>query len=107
MSEAAFTAASTTDVDSFFRIPNRVFLDTCVVNLLLDFWEVLVDGGEVPDGLPPHRRLDVEALRGIYETGTSGRKVSGTNSEVVPDIFVAFEFTGAAWRSGTDQTARG
>ena len=59
----------TVDVDSFWRIPSRVFLDTCVVNMMLDFWEQLHSGGEMPTELPPERAREVEALCGICDTG--------------------------------------
>jgi hypothetical protein len=62
------------DVDSFYRIPSRVFLDTCVVNLILDFSEALFDGAAIPHDLRPQRRLDVEALCGIFETGARSDK---------------------------------
>lgn len=58
------------NTDSFFRLPRRIFLDTCVVNLMLDFADVLHDGLPIPDGLPEQRRREVEALCGIFDTGT-------------------------------------
>lgn len=57
------------DIDSFCRIPSRVFLDTCVVNMMLDFWEQLHNGVEVPADLSPERANEVVALCGICDTG--------------------------------------
>jgi hypothetical protein len=57
------------DVSSFEKIPGRVFLDTCVVNLALDYGEQLHDGIPVPEGLAPRLTRDIEALCGIFDTG--------------------------------------
>jgi len=57
------------DVDSFQQIPGRVFLDTCVVNRMLDYGEVLYNGGEMPVDLPPNEVQELEALCGICNTG--------------------------------------
>lgn len=58
------------DIDAFQRIPGRVFLDTCVVNMMLDHGEVLYDGGDFPVDLPPDRARELEALCGICDTGS-------------------------------------
>lgn len=58
------------DIDSFQQIPGRVFLDTCVVNMMLDHGEVLYDGADIPTTLPPDRARELEALCGICDTGT-------------------------------------
>jgi hypothetical protein len=63
------SAKKTVEVDTFFRIPRRVFLDTCVVNRLLDAWDILAEGETMPLDLPLAKRLEIEALRGIYDTG--------------------------------------
>jgi hypothetical protein len=55
--------------DTFWRIPSRVFLDTCVVNLMLDFSELLHNDVDIPRNLPAERQQDVEALCGICDTG--------------------------------------
>jgi len=57
------------DVDSFWRIPSRVFLDTCVVNLMLDFAGQLHDGENIPADLSPEKAREVEGLCGICDTG--------------------------------------
>ena len=57
------------NVDTFFSIPHRVFLDTCVVNLLVDFGEVIFNSLTVPESLPAERRREVQALCGICDTG--------------------------------------
>lgn len=49
------------------NIPGRVFLDTCVVNLMLDYGEQIHDGVDVVG--KPRVVSDVEALRYIYITG--------------------------------------
>lgn len=58
------------DVDSFWRIPSRVFLDTCVVNMMLDYGDQLHGGEEIPAGLSPDRARELEALCGICDTGS-------------------------------------
>ena len=57
------------DTESFDRIPRRVFLDTCVVNLTLDYGEQIHDGADIPDDLPVRVHSDVEAVCGIFDTG--------------------------------------
>jgi hypothetical protein len=54
---------------SFETIPGRVFLDTCVVNMMLDYGEQIHDGVPIPDGLPERVREDIDALSGIFDTG--------------------------------------
>jgi hypothetical protein len=57
------------DTESFEQIPRRVFLDTCVVNLTLEYGEQIHDGAEIPAELPERVRSDVEAACGIFDTG--------------------------------------
>lgn len=57
------------DVESFWKIPRRVFLDTCVVNMMLDHWEQLYDGVETPTDLSVDRAGELEGLCGICDTG--------------------------------------
>ena len=57
------------ETDSYYTIPRRVFLDTSVVNLALDYAEQIHDGEEFPEGISSRVHDDVEALVGIFETG--------------------------------------
>lgn len=57
------------DVDAFQRIPSRVFLDTCVVNMMLDHWGQLHNGEDIPSELPADQARELEALCGICDTG--------------------------------------
>lgn len=50
-------------------VPGRVLLDTNVVNFMLDWGEVIYDGGKVPESVPEHEVADILALRGIFLTG--------------------------------------
>ena len=51
------------------RIPENVFLDTSVVNFILDFGEQIHDGVAVPDNVSPWVCRDIEALTGIWLIG--------------------------------------
>ena len=62
------------DVASFDLIPRRVFLDTCVVNLALDYGEQLHDNMPIPQDLTPRLTKDIEALRHIRH-GPEGIKL--------------------------------
>jgi hypothetical protein len=50
------------------EIPGRVFLDTCVVNFMLDFGEQIHDGAPIPNVLP-RDASDIEALRKLFLVG--------------------------------------
>jgi hypothetical protein len=49
-------------------VPGRVFLDTCVVNFMLDFGEQIHDGGSLPP-VGPREVADIEALRDLFVVG--------------------------------------
>lgn len=53
----------------FEKLPGRVFLDTCVVNLILDFGEQVHESAIIEESVSPRLRADVEAFRGIFATG--------------------------------------
>jgi hypothetical protein len=57
------------NTDSYFAIPRRVFLDTSVVNLALDYGGQIHNGEEIPEGIPHRVREDIDALIGIFATG--------------------------------------
>jgi len=57
------------ETNSFFSIPRRVFFDTSVINLALDYGEQIHNGGEIPEGLSLRVQRDIEALIGIFATG--------------------------------------
>ena len=50
-------------------IPGRVFLDTCVVNFMLDYGEQIHDGAPVPVGADERTVRDIEALYNIMLVG--------------------------------------
>jgi hypothetical protein len=49
-------------------IPGRVFLDTCVVNFILDYREQIHDGAPLPP-VGPRDAADIEALRNLLAIG--------------------------------------
>lgn len=51
------------------EVPGRVFLDTCVVNFILDYGEQIHDGVEPHAGLTERVLADIEALHDIFLTG--------------------------------------
>ena len=57
------------DPDSFFAIPRRAFLDTNVVNLILDYGEYVHENMPLRADLNLNLRREVEALGGIFDTG--------------------------------------
>ena len=59
-----------THMDSSIEaVPGRVFLDTNVVNFILEFGSQIHDGAKVLDKCSPRVRSDIEALSGIFLTG--------------------------------------
>lgn len=50
-------------------LPGRVFLDTCVVNLILDFGEQIHEGAPVPEGTDERTSTDVLSLYNIFRMG--------------------------------------
>ena len=50
-------------------IPGRAFLDTSVVNFVLDHGEQIHDGAELPRNISKRAAHDIEALRYIFLTG--------------------------------------
>lgn len=50
-------------------IPGRVFLDTSVVNFILDYGEQIHDGAALPQDANERVARDVEALRNIFMVG--------------------------------------
>ena len=53
----------------FRDIPNRIFLDTCVVNFMLDHGEQIYDGGALPVGSSKWTTRDIDALYNIMFVG--------------------------------------
>ena len=53
----------------FEKIPGRVFLDTCVVNFILDYGEEIEGEAAVSSALPSRVLCDVDALGGIFACG--------------------------------------
>ena len=51
------------------QIPGRVFLDTCVVNFILDYGEQIHDGAEAPEGIRDLDADDINALQKICVLG--------------------------------------
>jgi hypothetical protein len=50
------------------EVPGRVFLDTCVVNFMLDFGAQIHDGANLPS-VGPRDTADIEALRALFVVG--------------------------------------
>jgi hypothetical protein len=50
-------------------IPTHTFLDTSVVNFILDYGAQIHDGMSIPDDATDRVARDIEALRGIWLTG--------------------------------------
>lgn len=70
--------------------PRRVFLDTCVVNFLLDYSEQIHQGVAAPRKISGRKKADIEALANIWDVGERAfwelaispltyREVSATN----------------------------
>jgi len=51
------------------EIPGRAFLDTSVVNFILEFGEQIHDGADNPPGLSKYQSNDIDALYNIFLTG--------------------------------------
>ena len=51
------------------KIPENIFLDTSVVNFILNYGEQIHDGAAIPDNSTTWQRRDIEALRDIWMTG--------------------------------------
>jgi len=51
------------------NIPRRVFLDTNVINFIMDYSDSIFENAEIQAGLPLRDIADIEALRLIFETG--------------------------------------
>jgi hypothetical protein len=50
------------------NVPGRVFLDTCVVNFMLEFGEQIHNGADLPSGRT-REVADIEALRDLWVVG--------------------------------------
>lgn len=50
-------------------LPGRVFLDTCVVNFILDYGEQIHEGVAVPAGTAERVAMDIDALYNIFRVG--------------------------------------
>ncbi len=57
------------DDESYHTIYKRTFLDTSVVNLALDYGDVIHNGGEIPKNISPRMLDNINALCGIFRTG--------------------------------------
>jgi hypothetical protein len=51
------------------EIPGRAFLDTSVVNFILEFGDQIHDGAPNPEGLNTYQIEDIDALHNIFLTG--------------------------------------
>lgn len=51
------------------KLPGRAFLDTSVVNFILEFGEQIHDGLTPPDNLTEYQCNDIDALHNIFLTG--------------------------------------
>jgi len=50
-------------------VPGRIFLDTCVVNFMLDYGEQIHDGTPIPTDTSNHITRDIEAMYNIMFVG--------------------------------------
>lgn len=50
-------------------LPGRVFLDTCVVNFILEYGEQIHDGADNPPAVSRYEAQDIDALHNIFLTG--------------------------------------
>jgi len=50
-------------------VPTHIFLDTSLVNFMLDYSEQIHDGVPIPDNASFRVARDIDALRGIWLTG--------------------------------------
>ena len=50
-------------------LPGRVFLDTCVVNFILDYGEQIHENTPPPDDADDRVRQDIQALRDVFFVG--------------------------------------
>jgi len=53
-------------------VPGRVFLDTSVVNFILDYGEQIHDGAPIPQNSTKRVVKDIEAFRNIFLVGQRG-----------------------------------
>jgi hypothetical protein len=51
-------------------IPEKVFLDTSVVNFMCNYCDEIHDNCEIPSHLTSRVQRDIDALRGIWKTGS-------------------------------------
>src|SRR5262245_1773381 len=49
--------------------PGRIFLDTCVINFILDYGDQIHQGEEIPADLSPRARADIQALFDLWDVG--------------------------------------
>jgi hypothetical protein len=54
---------------NFEAMPGRILLDTCIVNLILDYGEQIHESAAIAGNVPPRLRKDIESLREIFFTG--------------------------------------
>jgi hypothetical protein len=59
----------------------RIFLDTCVGNLILDFGEQIHEGAPIPHGVNERTARDVEALS--ITSSLSGKELAGASVDRV------------------------
>ena len=72
----------------------RTFIDTCVVNFMLDFGEQIHDGAECPQGFSEQDALDVAALRRVLALGQR----SGIQMAISPHTYFEIQRTRDARR---------
>ena len=51
------------------NVPRRIFLDTNVVNVILDYGDAIHECTDIPEGLDSRLAEDIKAFRGIFTTG--------------------------------------
>ncbi len=50
-------------------LPRRIFLDTCVLNFILDYGDQIHESIEIPAEVPSREAADIDSLNGIWDVG--------------------------------------
>jgi hypothetical protein len=96
-------------------VPGRVFLDTCVVNFMLEFGEQIHDGADLPP-VGTREATDIQALRDLWVVGqramwqlaispyTYSEIARTKDEEKLRQLYMWFQELWQYWRSTVEQT---
>ena len=96
------------------NVPSRVFLDTCVVNFMLEFGEQIHDGADLPP-VRTREAADIEALRNLWVVGqraiwqlaispyTYSEIARTKDEEKLRQLHMGFQEIWQYWRSSIEQ----